>query len=77
MNLVYGRLLVASVWYEKLFGANILSNDYMPMPLGIEVVDEEAISIVKRVAHDTVKSLKHIPDHVRKLRPEYRQDIEI
>ena len=74
MHLVYGRLLTACVWYEKLFGDDVTLNPYVPVPLGIEYVDEEAVALVKKVAHDTIRSLKHVPDHVKKLRPEYRED---
>lgn len=54
MHMLYGRYLLAAVWYETLCGGNILENSYVPKTeeLPDAVVDMEALQVIKKIVHD-------------------------
>ena len=54
IHLLYGRYLVAAVWYETLCGGNILENPFVPQTpeLPDAVVDPEALAVIKQCVHE-------------------------
>jgi len=51
LSLVYGRYLAAAVWYETIFGKNILENNFVPEIEGHET-DMNLISVIKNKVHE-------------------------
>lgn len=56
MNLIYGRYLLAAVWYKFFTGNPILNNTYIPATkLAPDAVcDENALNVIKQTVDDTL-----------------------
>ena len=54
MHLLYGRYLLAAVWYETLCGGNILENPFVPATAEMPdaIVDMEALQVIKNCVHE-------------------------
>lgn len=52
-HLVYGRYALAAIWYEVLFGGNILENKFIP-PQTDEIIKPELIQTIKEVVHAAI-----------------------
>jgi hypothetical protein len=50
LELNYGRFTAACTWYEKLFKANVLKNDFVPKTIAPEIA-----LMAKTAAHEAVK----------------------
>lgn len=50
MHLIFGRYLVAAVWYETVLHKNILENDFLPE--NVTEDDKKLIDIIKHAVHE-------------------------